>query len=78
MKMAWGLLTNADGFWVKIVRGKYWPNGDSPSSQGVGQKSKLWRGICKSWNTIKRGMGWALGDGKTVKFWLDNWLDLVE
>ena len=41
MKMAWGLLTSSNDFWVKIIRGKYWPHGDFPNSQGVGQKSKL-------------------------------------
>ena len=61
---------------MKIICGKYLPHGGVPKPHGVGQKSRLWWGICKIWNTMVKGIGWALGDGKRVRFWLDNWLDL--
>ena len=76
MKLAWGILANEDDFWVKMIRGIYLSHGDSPNPQWAGQKSTLWRGISKCWSTMKKGMGWALGDGKKIRFWLDNWLDL--
>ena len=46
MKMAKGLFTSREDFWVKIIRGKYLPNGGVPNSQGGGQTSRLWQGIC--------------------------------
>ena len=68
MKMAWGLLNSGKDFWVKIIHDKYLPNGDVPNSQGVGQTSRLWRGICNIWNVMGKGIGWVLGDGKWVRF----------
>ena len=54
MKMAWGLLANAEDFWVKIIHGKYLPHGGFPNSRGAGQTSRLWQDICKIWNTIEK------------------------
>ena len=76
MKMAWGLFANTEDLSVKIIRLKYMPYDTCPMDQGKGQKSRLWCGICKSWDRMKEGISWALEDGRRVRFWLDSWLDI--
>ena len=77
MKMAWGLLANTEDLWARIIRGKYMPHDTNPKVQGIGQKSRLWHGICKTWDIMKEGICWVLGDGRRVRFWLDPWLDVL-
>lgn len=36
--------------------------------------SNLWKGVCNSWAVVKSHICWVIGDGCTVRFWLDNWL----
>ena len=36
----------------------------------------LWKGIKHVWVDMISNVGWSLGNGSKVQFWLDNWLGL--
>ena len=36
--------------------------------------SVIWQGIKKVWHHTKNGLGWSLGDGKSIRFWFDIWV----
>ena len=38
------------------------------------KESEAWKGIRSYWESVESVVGWKLGDGATVKFWLDKWL----
>ena len=75
MKIGLGMLTKPNSLWVKVLKSKYVmldlvnANRDLPSSG-----SYLWRAVCSVWKNVKARVKWSLGDGKKVKFWLDNWV----
>lgn len=37
-----------------------------------------WRGILTGREVLKLGIGWAIGDGKDVNLWNENWLSTSE
>lgn len=76
MKLAWNLKPEEDKLWSKVLIGKYgrgtWASGDllcKPTD------SYIWKALTACWDIIKVEEAWALSDGNTVNFWLDNWLD---
>ncbi|XP_062020958.1 uncharacterized protein LOC133737421 [Rosa rugosa] len=38
------------------------------------KKSSVWLGLKKLWPTLLEGVQWLVGDGKSIRFWRDNWL----
>ncbi|XP_061342522.1 uncharacterized protein LOC133288718 [Gastrolobium bilobum] len=76
-KLAWKILTDKEELWVKILRAKYGRGKDL--RREISSKpydSKLWRDLSKCWNSFLVGLRWEVGDGETIKFWADNWLNL--
>ncbi|XP_019451876.1 PREDICTED: uncharacterized protein LOC109353976 [Lupinus angustifolius] len=37
-------------------------------------KSSIWPGIKKHWHVILENTIWLLGNGKSISYWVDNWL----
>ena len=37
--------------------------------------SALSKGICGVWPNLLRGLTWVIGNGKSVRFWLDSWVE---
>ena len=38
--------------------------------------SPLWRAMYNQFNVLEKATAWALGNGRRVKFWLDNWTEV--
>jgi hypothetical protein len=61
--------------WKQIIDHKYKvndPNIFSCSSVGV---SPFWKGVLWAANAAKIGYQWKVGDGKSVKYWEDQWFE---
>jgi hypothetical protein len=57
---------------VWVLRSKYVKERELiPISQAKKRDSALWKGICKVWLFVTRGLNWALGCGSKVLFWKD-------
>ena len=79
MKVGWGLVNSPNTFWVRVLTSKYKVNTMClPGSLQTRNGSYLWRAVGKVWDHVLKGIRWALGDGKRVKFWWDLWLSEAE
>uniref|UniRef100_A0A6N2N1I9 Reverse transcriptase zinc-binding domain-containing protein n=1 Tax=Salix viminalis TaxID=40686 RepID=A0A6N2N1I9_SALVM len=75
MKLAWGML-HENSLWVQFLKDKYM---NSVGGEGLPvanlRDSVLWKSICKEWEVVNQNVSWNLGEGKTVLFWKDSWLE---
>ncbi|KAK9169574.1 hypothetical protein Syun_001714 [Stephania yunnanensis] len=79
MKLGWELITNPKALWVKLMRAKYGiPDDTIPYELTPGKCSHAWRNICKIWSRLLEGLNWAIGNGHTIRFWLDRWVGGVK
>ena len=56
----------------RVFKAKYFPRGsifEASASSG----SYSWQSILKARNVISAGMRWRSGDGKSIKFYNENW-----
>lgn len=76
-KIAWGLLKKPNELWARVLinkyRGRWRESGILVAKQG---DSWLWNAIVGSWNEIRGWVGWGIGNGCSVKFWSDRWINV--
>ncbi|EOY24339.1 RNA-directed DNA polymerase (Reverse transcriptase), Polynucleotidyl transferase, Ribonuclease H fold-like protein [Theobroma cacao] len=76
MKLLWQLVTRPKSLWVSIIRGKYNFNMDRRSSSIYCHgASHTWNALSKLWNVFNNNLRWVLGDGLSIRFWKDIWLE---
>ena len=73
-KLAWRLLKNPASLLGKTLLGKYCHSSSLLDCPTSGAMSHGWRGILAGREVLKLGVGWAIGDGKEVNLWEENWL----
>ncbi|KAH9722322.1 putative ribonuclease H protein [Citrus sinensis] len=79
MKISWGIISNSDKLWVRVLCSKYGLDPcNLPSSLPDKQGSRIWSAITKTWNATMHGARWAVCDGARIRFWLDCWVTKYE
>jgi len=73
-KLRWRLLNNPTGLLARTLFGKYCQHEEFTKVPAVSAISHGWRGVLIGRDLLMRNMGWAVGDGKTIKVWQDPWL----
>ncbi|KAJ1386204.1 Ribonuclease H-like superfamily [Sesbania bispinosa] len=74
-KLGWGLIDKPEALWVRVLRSKYRTgSGLIPSVNCPSNVSLTWRGICRAWSVVEKGISWRIGSGDQVSFWSDRWL----
>ena len=73
-KHTWSLLKNPSSLLGKILLNKYCHDTDLLSCSPPNSASHGWRGILAGREIIKRGLGWAVGNGRNIKVWGDKWI----
>ncbi|XP_061361234.1 uncharacterized protein LOC133305091 [Gastrolobium bilobum] len=74
-KVGFGLLTNKDALWARVLRNKYkLEDGLTPQISKSGSTSNIWRGICASWDNVLEGTRISIGNGRGTRFWYDCWV----
>ncbi|KAJ1404644.1 Reverse transcriptase zinc-binding domain [Sesbania bispinosa] len=38
------------------------------------RESNLWKGICKAWHHVQKGVLWSIGNGSFIRFWSDRFI----
>lgn len=74
-KWLWRFGSEQEALWRRVIAAKYktndlgwetnWPRGTYGCS--------LWRGISLEMKAFKNGVGYWVGCGRKVRFWLDSW-----
>ncbi|XP_074283127.1 putative mitochondrial protein AtMg00310 [Silene latifolia] len=73
-KQVWRIITILDSLIARLLRAKYFPNGDILSA-GLGSNSSYtWRGIFEARSVVERGLRRRIGNGLSTGIWKDAWI----
>lgn len=74
-KLAFQLVSQPNRLWVQDLRAKYnWSHAYNFHAR-TRHVSHIWRSISKAWDDTEMHITWKPGDGCTIRFWSDAWLD---
>jgi len=73
-KQGWRLIHNPDSLCARVLRAKYFPDGDAMNAKNVRVCSYKWRSILKEIQVLKYGVVWHAGNGRSINIWRDPWL----
>ena len=74
-KLGWNLVHNHDELWVKVLWSRYGCGSDLlPKVELRNGCSNIWKGIVRAWEGVENNLMWRVGDGLSVRFWVDNWI----
>jgi hypothetical protein len=59
---------------AKVLKGKYYPQGDFLSARKKKHASHTWRAILARWKALNLGLIKRIGDGTQTNVWTDNWI----
>lgn len=75
MKNAWGLVSDKDSLWARVIRGKYKCGNDIiPVISKQRNCSNLWKGIYSIRDHFLDGLLWRVNSGAQTCFWRDKWV----
>ena len=73
-KQGWRLAQNPESPCARILKAKYYPNGDVLKARAGNNPSYTWRSILKGIEVLNRGIIWRVGYGTSINIWRDPWL----
>uniref|UniRef100_A0A0A9C9E1 Reverse transcriptase zinc-binding domain-containing protein n=1 Tax=Arundo donax TaxID=35708 RepID=A0A0A9C9E1_ARUDO len=73
-RQAWRLIQFHDSLCARMLKAKYFPNGELIDTVFPADSSPLWKGIEYSLELLKKGLVWRIGSGDRVRIWRDQWL----
>ena len=73
-KQGWRLITRPDSLCARVLKGKYYPNGDFLSATRKKKSSETWRAILHGRKVLQKGIIKRVGPGDTINIWNDNWI----
>lgn len=73
-RQVWRLINEPDSLCARVLKGRYFPDCDFWHAQKPRSSSYTWRSILFGKELVEQGMRWGIGDGKSTKLLLDNWI----
>ncbi|XP_013617184.1 PREDICTED: uncharacterized protein LOC106323642 [Brassica oleracea var. oleracea] len=73
-KHTWRLLKNPTSLLGQTLLNKYCQDDNILDVYAPNSASHGWRGILAGREIIKKGLGWAIGNGEKIKVWREFWL----
>lgn len=73
-KQAWRLANNPNTLWSKILKDKYFPEGNLWNAKTRQGASWAWASILEGRDLLLQHGRWQIGDGKDVGIFKDNWM----
>ncbi|XP_074318329.1 uncharacterized protein LOC141655135 [Silene latifolia] len=73
-KQAWRLMTETESLWARVMKARYYPNGEFLSSNIGNHPSYTWRGIWEAKGVLGLGLRRRIGDGLSTRVWGDAWV----
>ena len=77
-RQAWRLIQRPNSLCARVLRAKYYPQGNLVDTVFTGNPSPTWSAISYGVELLKSGLIWRIGDGRLVRIWRDNWLPREE
>jgi ribonuclease HI len=73
-KQVWRLIKEPDSLCAKVLRAKYYPDGNIFRAGPKAGSSFTWQSILAGLTTFKRGFIWRVGNGEKINIWSDPWV----
>jgi len=73
-RQGWRLIMNPDSLCARVLRAKYFPNGELLHVKEKPGISYSWRSIVRGIEAMKEGLIWRVGDGSLINIWSDPWI----
>lgn len=74
LAMGWRLIHTPDSLCAKVLKARYYPNGEVLQARAGRNMSYTWGSILKGIDVLNRGVIWRVGNGSSIKTWSDPWL----
>jgi hypothetical protein len=71
-RQAWRLIAFPDSLCTRLLKAKYYPNGELTDTAFSRNTSPCWQGIMYGLELLKKGIVRRIGNGKEVRIWRDN------
>lgn len=72
-KQAWRIINNPNAYWVRMLKGIYFPRTDFLNASRGARPSWIWSSLCQGRSLLEKGLRWQVNSGTQVKFWHDKW-----
>jgi hypothetical protein len=76
-KQGWRLMMNPDSLCARVLKGKYYPQGDFLTAGKKNNSSHTWRAILAGRKVLEMGLIKRISDGASTNIWNDRWLPTV-
>jgi hypothetical protein len=73
-RQAWRLIENPDSLCARVLKAKYFPQGDLLDTAFTGNPSSTWTAISYGLELLKKGDIYRVGNGTSIRVWRDNWI----
>jgi hypothetical protein len=73
-RQAWQLIHNPDSLCARLLKVKYYSNGELIDTVFPSEVSPTWRSIEHGLDLLKKGLIWCVRSGSKVRIWRDNWI----
>jgi hypothetical protein len=73
-RQAWRLLAFPNSLCARLLKAKYYPNGELTDTAFIQNSSPGWQGVCHGLELLKKGVIWRVQDGSKIRIWRDNWI----
>lgn len=73
-KIGWRLIKDPTSLVAQVLLGKYAKNTSFLDCVPPASASHGWRSILSGKEVLKKGLGWAVGNGENINVWRDPWL----
>ncbi|WZY89335.1 hypothetical protein YC2023_046070 [Brassica napus] len=75
-KQVWRIMQNPNCLMARVLRARYFPDGDILKATLKKKSSYAWKSILHGKDLIVKGMRYIIGNGESTKMWTDSWLSL--
>ncbi|XP_057794871.1 uncharacterized protein LOC131011108 [Salvia miltiorrhiza] len=76
-KQAWRLLKFPNSLVARVLKGRYYKDGDLLKAQPSSNASYSWRSITWGRDLLKGGLRWRVGNGNSIKAFHDPWIPVA-
>ena len=73
-RQAWRLIEFPDSLCARILKAKYFPNGNLLDMAFPANASPTWKAIMHGLELLRKGAIWRIGNSKQIKIWRHAWI----